>query len=515
MRSLGFGVVRKAKAHSLGIDAIFQYSGSLTRVLAGLIFYIVIDRLFDTTSVGAIALLIAVVGLFSTLFSLGLGYVSQHFISAELGRQDPGSARKIALRVVTLSFLAGLGGTAVLVAMSPQISDVLFHSLEYVFYVRLASIVLFATILFGIFNGILLGLQRFRASAVIMVITWISYYSFSVVLAFLVRSLFEVVIGWIVGMLIGTLVELVLIIRTIAPFPREGIIPDSHTFYGFLLPVLFSGLMGYGSTYSDRFIVAGLLPLSQLGIYNFALLFALTMWLIAAPFNNILMPKFSELFGKGEREKIRGYVKGAVLLLSFLYVPLALGIAAISPILLNVLGGPQYVNGSIPLMVIMFFSALFSPQYVLTQAVVSVRKTYVLLISNSVPLASNIVLSILLIPRFGLLGAALGFSSVNVAAFIILLYFSNKERLSSFETVGMLKIWSASLVMFASIYSVSYFTGNQVILGPVYVAVGILSYLVMIRVLRTFSGNNREIVSALFPSQNTVYRIFAAVLNVR
>lgn len=514
MRSRSFEMARKVKTRSLGVDAIYQYSGSITRVLAGLLFYIVIDRLFDTTSVGAIALLIAIVGLFNTLFSLGLEAASQHFISVDLGKKDPGSARRTILRIIMLSSIASLTGTIVLEIFSPQISVLLFHSSGYVFYLRITSFVLFATILFGIFNGILLGLQRFRASAIITVITWISYYSIAVILAFVVRSLFEVVLGWIIGMFIGTLIESFLIIRSIMSFPSEGTTPDNHTFYGFLLPVLFSGLMGYGSIYSDRFIVAGLLSLSQLGIYNFALLFALTMSLIAAPFNNILMPKFSELFGRGEREKIRGYVRGSVLLLTFLYVPIALGIAAISPLLLDILGGNQYVNGAAPLMVIMFFSALFSSQYVLTQAVLSVRKTYVLLLSSSVPLASNIALSIILIPRVGLLGAALGFSSVYVTAFIILFYFSNREQLVSFELVGMLKIWSASVVMFLLIYSVRYFTGNRVILGPLYIAVGIIVYIGMIRALRTFSGDSKEIVTALFPSRNTFYRIFAVVMNV-
>lgn len=508
-------LARKPKVHSLGIDAIFQYSGSFTRVLAGLLFYIVIDRLFDDTSVGAIALLIAIVGMFNAVFALGLGAAAQHFISAGLGINDRGSARRIISRIVVLSLLASLAGSAVLYGFSAQISILLFHSLDYDFYVKLSAIVLFATNLFGIFNGILLGLQRFRASAVITVITWIAYYFVAVVLAFEIRSLFEIVLGWIIGMFIGLLIESLLIFRSTTAFPREGAVPDNHTFYGFLLPVLFSGLMSYGSTYSDRFIVAGLLTLSQLGIYNFALLFALAMWLIAVPFNNILMPKFSELFGKGERDKIRGYVRGSALLLFFLYVPIALGIAAISPLLLNILGGSEYANGATPLIVIMFFSALFSPQFVLTQAVVSVRKTRALLISSSVPLASNIVLSFLLIPVMGLLGAALGFSSVNVATFIILLYYSRKEQLSSFDLSGMLKIWSAASVMFVLMYYASYFTGSRVIFGPLYVLFGFLVYVGMIRALRTFSGNSREFVSALFPPQNTFYRIFSTVLNVR
>lgn len=503
------------KKRSLGTDAIFQYSGSITRALSGLLFYVVVDRLFDTTLVGAIALLIAITGLLSGLFSLGLGPASQHFISAALGKGDRGSARKIILRIFALSTIASLVGSAILVIFRFQISDILFHSPSYAIYVSYTAIVLFATNLFVVYNGILLGLQKFRESAIITVVTWALFYSVAVMLALVIRSLFEVVMGWIIGMVIGSLVEYLLIIRSTTKFPKGGTLPDNRIFYGFLLPVLFSSLMGYGSIYTDRFIVAGLLSLSQLGIYNFVLLFALSMLLITAPFSNILIPKFSELFGRGERLEIKGYVRGSMLLLSFVYVPIALGIAALSPLLLHVLGGAQYVAGAAPLTVIMFISALFSPQYILTQAMVSVRKTNVLLISNSVPLLSNILLSFLLIPRFGLIGASIGFSSVNVATFFILLYYSNKEQLASFEIAGMLKIWAASLATFALMYLLRSITGDQIDFIILYTTAGILVYLGMVRALRIFTGHSKVIVTTLFPSHNAVYRIFTAVLNVR
>lgn len=503
------------KRRSLGTDAIFQYSGSITRALSGLLFYVVVDRLFDTTLVGAIALLIAITGLLSGLFSLGLGPASQHFISAAIGKGDKGSARRIIMKIFTLSTIASLAGSALLVIFSVQISNILFHGPSYAIYVSYTAIVLFATNLFVVFNGILLGLQKFRESAIITVITWALFYSVAVVLALVIRSLFEIVIGWILGMAIGSLVEYLLIARSTNKMPRKGTLPDNRIFYGFLLPVLFSSLMGYGSIYTDRFIVAGLLSLSQLGIYNFVLLFALSMLLISAPFSNILIPKFSELFGKGEKGEIKGYVRGSVLLLSFVYVPIALGIAAISPLLLHILGGSQYVAGTAPLMIIMFISALFSPQYILTQAMVSVRKTNVLLVSNSVPLLSNILLSFLLIPKFGLIGAALGFSSVNVATFIILLYYSNKEELASFEILGMMKVWAASLATFALMYILRSITGNQIGLVILYIIAGVLVYLGIVRGLRIFTGHSREIVSSLFPSTNAVNRIFTAVLNVR
>lgn len=76
-----------------------------------------------------------------------------------------------------------------------------------------------------------------------------------------------------------------------------------------------------------------------------------------------------------------------------------MGIAALAPIILNLLGGPVYETGSTPLRIIMFFTALFVTQNILTQAVASIRRTRLFLFSSAFALTSNVVLSIIFIPH--------------------------------------------------------------------------------------------------------------------
>ena len=83
------------------------------------------------------------------------------------------------------------------------------------------------------------------------------------------------------------------------------------------------------------------------------------------PFNNILMPKFSEFYGKGEFYSISNYVRASTLLLSSVYVPAALGIAAIAPPIMDLIAGGNYMGAVPPLRIIMFFSALFVSSNVL------------------------------------------------------------------------------------------------------------------------------------------------------
>ncbi|MGC8582056.1 MAG: hypothetical protein ACP5MW_06950, partial [Thermoplasmata archaeon] len=72
-------------ADSISKGATYQYISTIVVLFEGFLFYIFIVHFFSTEIVGAIALLSAILALFSIIFSLGLGTGVQHFISYYLG----------------------------------------------------------------------------------------------------------------------------------------------------------------------------------------------------------------------------------------------------------------------------------------------------------------------------------------------------------------------------------------------------------------------------------------------
>ena len=185
--------------------------------------------------------------------------------------------------------------------------------------------------------------------------------------------------------------------------------------------------------------------------------------------------------------------------LSYFYVPSALGIAALSPIILNLLGGSQYMGGVIPLRIIMFSTAFFISQNILSQVVASVRRTWIFMFSSGVALLANVIFSIFLIPKFGLVGAALGFSSVYAVTFMVLEYFALKEKIAEFDLSGLIKVWVSALVMFLVVDIISNFIGLELWLLPLYIVMGALVYFVMSKGLGVFRKESNELILSLFP----------------
>ena len=295
-------------------------------------------------------------------------------------------------------------------------------------------------------------------------------------------------------------VELLVVLASIRKFIDGGNPPSNVNLFRYSLPVLMAGIISVGAASADRFVVSGLLNLSSLGIYNFSLLIATSISFLAAPFNNILMPKFSELFGRGEIGKIAPLTEVSSTMLSYFYVPSALGIAALAPNILYFLGGSQYIGGSMPLRIIMFSTAVFITQNILTQAVASVRRTRIFIYSSGFALASNVIFSILLIPKYGLIGAAIGFSSVYGVTFVILYYFARRETVVKFDIYGLSKVWFIGFAMFSLVAYMSYVFGQSLYLLPVYVLTGAFTFMILSRVVGVFKREDHELILSLFPS---------------
>lgn len=495
-----------SQSRFIGVDALFQYAGSGIQLFSGIVFYIIAVRLFSTSSVGAIALFVAIIGLFNLIFSFGLATAAQHFTSYNLGKGDFASVKRTIYHLIMIGSLLSVAGLISLQILSREISVVFFHSPQFTELVRVLSVVLFGNIMFGILNGAILGIQQFRISAIISMFIWTTYYFGALVFAIFLRSLETIVFGWLIGIFLGVAIELIVILSTIRKYLGEGRPPPNGYILRYSAPILMSGLISYGAAYSDRFIVSGLLSLSALGIYNFSLLISSSITFLAIPFNNILMPKFSELFARNERNKISSTVEVTSTLLSYFYVPCALGIAALAPNILHFLGGDEYSIVTLPLRIIMFITAVFVSQNILTQVVASIRKTRMFLYSSGLAMLSNIILSFTLIPRLGLVGAAIGYSSVYAITFGILYFSAFKESVLSFNLIGILKIWASALLMFISVYFVSMSIGPSNYFLPIYVIIGATIYLVLTRLMRIFKGDNKDLILSLFPSKFTRLR---------
>ena len=502
------------KSRYVGLDAIFQYIGSSVQFFSGMIFYIVISHIFDTTEVGVVAIFVAIIGLFNIVFSFGLSTAAQHFISYNLGKGVLSSVKNTVYKIVVIGVICSSLGFLTLFALSSVLSTIFLHTNHYNSLIKMLGFVLVGNVMFGILNGTMLGIQNFKQAALINIIVWVAYYLSPILFAIYFHSIYFIIIGWIIGIFTGVSFYLVSIIISMQKFSGGKNSLTSLHIVKYSLPILFAGVISYGASYSDRFIVSGFMSLSSLGIYNYALLISGAISFISVPLNNILMPKFSELYGSGNKVEISSYVKLTTTLLAAIFIPVAMGLFILAPDVLYILGGDNYISGAFPLQIILFFSAIFIPQSILFQAIGAVRKTNYFIYTSAISLLTNISFSLLLIPPFGLVGASVGFSSVFAATFLILYMLSKREKIVSFDKLSFVKIWISSLLMVIIIFFTTVVTGNKILLVPLYVFIGSITYVFLARSFKIFGKNDTKYLLSIFP-ENMVFlrKIVSIIVN--
>ncbi|MEM3859812.1 MAG: oligosaccharide flippase family protein [Candidatus Micrarchaeaceae archaeon] len=483
----------------IGGGIFLQYVRSISTVLAGFIFYIYIIHFYSSELVGTVALLLAIANLLSTFFPLGLGYGLRHFLSYHLGRKEYSSMKGMIVKFSAIGLALSALSFIFLYFSAPIFAFLFFHSLKYTVLVKFLGIDLFFIIIGTFLSDVLIGIQNFKSQAEWNIVCTIVTYVLPIILFIHFNSTIFIVLGLASGYALSSVAYSILVFRRIGKMRTEGERVSVSPILKYAFPIFLASLIGYGASYVDRFVVSYLLNLSLLGVYNFALLISSAISFIVSPFATILLPKLSEMYGTGRREEMNNFVAKGMELMSTIYVPIAMLVAALSSYILLFLSNGSYLPASVPVTIVLVVSSAFVTGNILAVSLQSVRKTKIFIISSSFALLSNFVISILLIPRFQLVGAAIGYSSISAVSFFIMYYYAKKFGILKFEGIKIGKIYISAAVMFIVVFTLERMLPYSPLKLLLLIVLGFAIYSGMIKVLKTFNKNDLDFVILLMP----------------
>ena len=117
--------------------------------------------------------------------------------------------------------------------------------------------------------------------------------------------------------------------------------------------LLAAGLMVFLTVYVDQIAIAGVLGVASLGIYFIAVRFGRTIGeQIAMTINRVLFPTLARIKEDVDLVK-RGFMQSARMV-SIVATPAAVGMSALSPLIVSVLLGPEWAPAIFPLSVLCF-----------------------------------------------------------------------------------------------------------------------------------------------------------------
>ena len=507
---------------NIGIGAVFQYFGSASTLIGGVIFYTYVVKYYSQSIYASIGVMQAILSIVTTIFIFGLSQAVQHFISHHLARSETDKIRSLLKKTFLLLVILMSGSFLTIFLLSPILAPgLLVHAgislasaNESLVFLSVASAAMVGS---TIVNSMVLGFQRFKTNGFLVLLNAIVTYGSASFLLYRFGDSQAVAAGWAASytfMLILGLFFLAAITRSTKTEKKDNM--DLRPMLRYSIPILLASIVSTGSVYADRLIVDYLVGGNVFAVYSYALLIASSVAFLVSPLNNILLPKFSEYFSYNDANSIRRGIRLTINVATFIYTPIAIWIAVLGMPIILVLGHVDYTSGAIPLAIILVSSALFISQGVLVQGLQGIRVTSIFIISSGLSLLSNIALSVILIPRYPLVGAAIGYSSVIVINFLVILYFALKFKIASydFKTIG--KVWVSSVVM---LIAISVFNFVILPLSPfssflsyvpsiivdifylfIYIVIGLSVYVLAIRITRAMRREDIEFFYTFVPA---------------
>jgi len=408
-----FTVVAKGSAWNL--------FGNLAFKAVSFLYYILVARAASPDDLGLFFLSLGVISLLDPLDDLGLGIAIARYLPYFEARGEKDRIRGImgtAYGVVTFSslILAAIlfieAGPVAALYGKPALSE----------GIRMVSILLVLSNVFKISNAFLQSRGDMKRMQLLQNVQNCLKLVFTLALfAALGASLATLIIGSLAGTAVSVLLSLYIVSRKMAALPKtsEGalrVFPEVF-FYGFAAgAVSILGTM----MFSTDVALLGYLSGSSGDVAIYSLAFTLALALTALPFSigTIFVPMMSRLYGAKEMDKMREATEAAQRWSLFLVLPPAIVFLVFPQFLLSTVYGDAYVSAAMTMSILvlgMVLNALCQP---LSSALSSMR---LVRIDAIVYLPAGVIfvaLNILLIPRFGPLGAALSYMIASLVMLV-------------------------------------------------------------------------------------------------
>lgn len=413
---------KESVSRKLIANTLFNIFGQAYTTLLGILVIPYVVHRLGTGLYGLIAI-VAALGSAAGLLNFGFGRAVSKYISELYWAGDFQAINSLLRSALTLSFLAGCAACALLLSFQkPLVSGLIHGDKSAASYAGFAVLATAAGVLISLpldsISAVPIAVQRFDITNKINIL--LSTVKNSGAVAVLAAGLFvkAVLVIYISASVLAFLAYFYYACKLLPGLrlrPRLSS-QDIKRLAKFSVPVLVASASALVVHRLDRVLMAYFLPVAVVAFYVIPYSLAEKTWMGVGNITSVIFPSASELSSQQDCGKVQElYVRASKMAL-LVAMPATLLLLGAPAQILYYWVGPEYaLRGALALQFLaggFFFNIAVHVPYVVAQGVdrpwISAR--YSLLNGTA-----NLVLFLILIPRFGILGAAAGFFASELA----------------------------------------------------------------------------------------------------
>jgi O-antigen/teichoic acid export membrane protein len=454
------------------------FAGHIFVLVTGFISFPIFTRIFSVADYGILGFITTTIFILTAIAKLGVPSGTIRFY-AEF--KTEGALTKLYTTMFLGSLLASGLVTAFFVVSIQLIPDK-FINKYLLSLLSLVSILIFTRSSIITLTTFLRAEQKTKLYNLILIVRRLGSLSISILLVFyLIKGLH--------GFYFGQIVSSAIILCFLIYLYRSEITKDFTSFslsllkdsikFGF--PLIWAELGHLILNYADRYLIQFYLGSVSLGLYTAGYNLATHVTeAIMYPINYAMVPIYMNiLVNKGE-EPTREFFSKLFKYFLLIIIPITFGFMAIGEDLIAFLASVKYIKAHIIFPYVIIGQSVYASSIILNSGLFIRKKTHIVTMVMIGACLLNIALNTLLIPHFGIVGAAQATLISSIFYTILITYFAFKEFSFPIHHENFFLYLVASLIMYIIIRKIQLGSHLFNLVSRVFIGVAIYSILVII-----------------------------------
>jgi len=479
----------------IGKGTTYLFVAVVINYFIGFFFRVFIAQTLGAEALGIVALMLMFIGIFGIIFNLGLsGAVTKYIASFLAKKKEVDILYSTGLKMV---FVLTLTGSVVLFMISEYLAVGVFKSPFAVFPFQLTSIALFFQAIQTFFKSCSSGYQRLGNIAITDVFERGSNLVIVILLVYLGFGIMGPVYSILLSFVIALLVSWVLF-RHIAKLSLSGFDSNiARMLFKFGIPMAVAGGAAMVFSWADSFIIGVFLDVENVGFYSAAVSLYIFLGGIVGALATALFPAFSTIEAVRDKKMMREVINRSLKYTIYLILPASFGLFMLSGPTIRILFGGDFYSAVLPLQILVFGSLFLAVSRICYSFIAGTGDpasyTRYMIFSGII----NIILNVILIPLYGLVGAAIATTISLFILFLLTIVFVHKRIGIGFGYLPK-PIISTAVMLFVIFLIRSYLlvgTWGRVVLVMI---AGVVVYCSVLYTLKGFDETDKRIIGMFF-----------------
>jgi O-antigen/teichoic acid export membrane protein len=424
-------------------DVGITFLASVVTIPLGFIITVALGRYLGAGDLGLYRMTSTIYGLVALIATFGIPSATIKYVAEYKEERD--KTNQIVSSGIIISSLLGIVFTALFYFLAASFAS-MFEMPDLSHLLKILSPIFPFVLVNGTLLGLLNGIRQMKKHAAATILQSILMIAITVPLIYYGFGVAGAVIGT-VSSSVGTWLFLILTTRNYFEITFKNYILTAKKILSFSWKILMASAINQVNYWADTLLIGYFLTSDDLGHYAVAISFSRFLWLIPNAVQRITYPTTSTYWAKKNYTALNKMIDKSMKHTASILLPMGLVTGLFARDIITLIFGEAFIHSVLPLQILIIGTVTNGAiTRCIGGSLSGIGRPDIGLKIVSVSAATNIVLNILLIPRFGITGGAIATTVSLTLLTLLAIFFIRKMLKVKIDFQWLVQIFGLALL---------------------------------------------------------------------